>query len=115
VRKAAGAEFDAVFIRMMSLHHAGVVQMAGDEWHSSGDLRLRLMAQAIRREQKGEIALMKNVSGIEAVRQATRNMSAFTLLFRSPEASTRRSPCTASPKAFECLGSRDAGPLDSIA
>ncbi|MCK1741289.1 DUF305 domain-containing protein [Bradyrhizobium sp. 139] len=115
VRKAAGAEFDAVFIRMMSLHHAGAVQMACDEWHSSGDLRLRLMAQAIRREQKGEIALMKNVSGIEAVRQATRNMSAFTLLFRSPEASTRRSPCTASPKVFECLGSRDAGPLDSIA
>jgi hypothetical protein len=40
---------------------------------------------AIRREQKSEVALMKNVSGIEAVRQATRNMSAFTLLFRPPE------------------------------
>ncbi|MHC2283004.1 hypothetical protein ACVME8_009647 [Bradyrhizobium diazoefficiens] len=88
--------------------------MAGHEWHSSSDLRLRLMAQAIRREQKGEIASM-NVSGIEAVRQATRNMSAFTLLFRPPEASTRRSPCTASPKVFECLESWDAGPLDSIA
>jgi uncharacterized protein (DUF305 family) len=27
VRKATGAEFDAVFIRMMSLYHAGAVQM----------------------------------------------------------------------------------------
>ena len=79
VRKAAGAEFDAVFIRMMSLHHAGAVQMADDEWHSSGDLRLRLMAQAIRHEQQGEIALMKNVNGIEAVRHATRNMLANNL------------------------------------
>jgi uncharacterized protein (DUF305 family) len=62
-----------------SLHHAGAVQMADDEWRSSGDLRLRLMAQAIRHERQGEIALMNNVNGIEAVQQATLNMLANNL------------------------------------
>jgi hypothetical protein len=33
------------------------------------------MAQAIRHEQQGEIALMHSVNGIDAVRQASRNMS----------------------------------------
>jgi hypothetical protein len=42
-------------------------------------LRLRLMAQAIRHEQKGEIALMNKVSGIEAVQQAMRSMLANNL------------------------------------
>ncbi|UWU74813.1 DUF305 domain-containing protein [Bradyrhizobium huanghuaihaiense] len=79
VRQADDGTFDAVFIHLMSLHHAGAVQMAEDEWHSSGDPRLRLMAHAIRHEQQGEIALMKNVGGIEAVRQATRNMLANNL------------------------------------
>jgi uncharacterized protein (DUF305 family) len=78
-RNAAHREFDAVFIRLMSLHHAGAVQMADNKWHSSGDRRLRLMAHAIRHEQQGEIALMNNVTGIEAVRQATRNMLANNL------------------------------------
>lgn len=78
-RNAADGEFDAVFIRLMSLHHAGAVQMADNQWHSSGDPRLRLMAHAIRHEQQGEIALMNNVTGIEAVRQATRNMLANNL------------------------------------
>jgi uncharacterized protein (DUF305 family) len=78
-RNAADGEFDAMFIRLMSLHHAGAVQMADNQWHSSGDPRLRLMAHAIRHEQQGEIALMNNVTGIEAVRQATRNMLANNL------------------------------------
>jgi uncharacterized protein (DUF305 family) len=79
VRKATDAEFDAVFIHMMTLHHAGAIQMADGEWHSSGEPRLRLMAQAIRHEQQGEIALMNNLSGIEAVRQAMRDMLANNL------------------------------------
>ena len=78
-RNAVDGEFDAVFIRLMSLHHAGAVQMADKQWHSSGDPRRRLMAHAIRHEQQGEIALMNNVTGIEAVRQATRNMLANNL------------------------------------
>ncbi|MEB2677248.1 DUF305 domain-containing protein [Bradyrhizobium japonicum] len=78
-RNAVDGEFDAVVIRLMSLHHAGAVQMADNQWHSSGDPRLRLMAHAIRHEQQGEIALMNHVTGIEAVRQATRNMLANNL------------------------------------
>jgi uncharacterized protein (DUF305 family) len=78
-RTAADNEFDAVFVRLMSLHHAGAVQMADAEWHSAGDPRLRLMAHAIRHEQQGEIALMNDVEGIESVRAATRNMLADNL------------------------------------
>ncbi|WFU57664.1 DUF305 domain-containing protein [Bradyrhizobium pachyrhizi] len=78
-RVAADGGFDSTFIRLMSLHHAGAVQMADQEWHSGGDPRLRLMAHAIRHEQQGQIALMHGVDGIEAVRQATRNMFANNL------------------------------------
>ncbi|MCP3398928.1 MULTISPECIES: DUF305 domain-containing protein [unclassified Bradyrhizobium] len=79
VRKAADEDFDTIFIRLMSLHHAGAVHMADNQWHSSGDPRLRLMAHAIRHEQQGEIALMNDVKGLEAVRQATRNLLANNL------------------------------------
>ncbi|WP_283812832.1 DUF305 domain-containing protein [Bradyrhizobium cytisi] len=79
VWKAADGEFDVVFIRLMSLHHAGAVQMADTQWHCSGDPRWHLMAHAIRHEQQGEIALTNNVTGIEAVRQVTRNMLANNL------------------------------------
>ncbi|WP_257167031.1 DUF305 domain-containing protein [Bradyrhizobium sp. SRS-191] len=75
-RNASPGEFDAIFIRLMSLHHAGAVRMADAEWRSRGDPRLRIMAHAIRHEQQGEIALMHNVAGLDAVRQAVRNMYA---------------------------------------
>lgn len=78
-RNASDAAFDAVFFRLMSRHHGGAVLMADAEWRSSGDPRLRLMAHAIRHEQQGEVALMKRAEGIEAVRQATRNMFANNL------------------------------------
>jgi uncharacterized protein (DUF305 family) len=58
----------------MSKHHAGAVRMADQMWHSRGDLRLRVMAHAIRHEQQGEIALMHGTSGIAAVAAAFRNM-----------------------------------------
>jgi hypothetical protein len=48
--------------------------MADQMWHSRGDLRLRVMAHAIRHEQQGEIALMHGASGIAAVAAAFRNM-----------------------------------------
>jgi uncharacterized protein (DUF305 family) len=81
-RQAPDATFDVIFVRLMTQHHTGAVRMADDEWHSSGDSRLRVMAHAIRHEQQGEIALMNRVQGIEAVRQATRNMFANNLQHR---------------------------------
>jgi uncharacterized protein (DUF305 family) len=68
--------FDRLFVRLMSLHHAGAVKMADQQWNSRGDPRLRVMAHAIRHEQQGEIALMHGVSGLDAVAQAIRNMMA---------------------------------------
>jgi uncharacterized protein (DUF305 family) len=61
------------------LHHAGAVQMADAEWDSSGDPRLRLMAHTMRHEQQGEIASMHGINGVDAVRQATRNILAYNL------------------------------------
>ncbi|CCD94268.1 conserved membrane hypothetical protein [Bradyrhizobium sp. ORS 375] len=75
-RNAAPDQFDATFIRLMSLHHAGAVRMADAEWRGRGDTRLRIMAHAIRHEQQGEIALMHKVNGFDAVRAAVRNMLA---------------------------------------
>lgn len=71
---AGPEQFDATFVRLMSLHHKGAVTMADQEWNSDGDIRLRIMAHAIRHEQQGEIALMNGVSGIPAVRTAINNM-----------------------------------------
>ena len=60
----------------MTIHHAGAVKMADQEWRSRGDPRLRIMAHAIRHEQQGEIALMNRTKGAAAVLTATRNMLA---------------------------------------
>jgi uncharacterized protein (DUF305 family) len=76
LKAAEPGSFDALFIRLMSLHHAGAVAMADQELKSSGDPRLRIMAHAIRHEQQGEIALMQGASGWPAVAQAVRNMFA---------------------------------------
>nr|WP_228747719.1 DUF305 domain-containing protein [Bradyrhizobium sp. BR 10289] len=74
VALAPADQFDAVFVEMMSRHHKGAVKMADQMWHSRGDLRLRVMAHAIRHEQQGTIALMHGASGFAAVLTATRNM-----------------------------------------
>ncbi|WP_050385551.1 DUF305 domain-containing protein [Bradyrhizobium pachyrhizi] len=74
VRNASSDTFDAVFVRMMTLHHKGAVKMADQEWRSRGDLRLRIMAHAVRHEQQGEIALMHGASGAAVVADAYRNM-----------------------------------------
>ncbi|MCK1518712.1 DUF305 domain-containing protein [Bradyrhizobium sp. 17] len=74
VKAAPADQFDTVFVETMSKHHAGAVRMADQMWHSRGDLRLRVMAHAIRHEQQGEIALMHGASGIAAVAAAFRNM-----------------------------------------
>jgi uncharacterized protein (DUF305 family) len=75
-KSAKSDQFDAIFIRLMTIHHAGAVLMADQELKSNGDPRLRIMAHAIRHEQQGEIALMDRLKGIEAVTTATRNMFA---------------------------------------
>jgi uncharacterized protein (DUF305 family) len=75
-RSAPADQFDETFIRLMTIHHAGAVKMADQEWRGRGDPRLRVMAHAIRHEQQGEIALMRGIQGIEAVSTATRNMLA---------------------------------------
>jgi len=79
LRNAPPASFDHLFVELMSLHHAGAVRMADAELKSRGDIRLRIMAHAIRHEQQGEIALMHGLSGWPAVAQAVRNMFADNL------------------------------------
>jgi uncharacterized protein (DUF305 family) len=79
LKDAQAASFDALFIQLMSIHHAGAVAMADKELNGGGDLRLRIMAHAIRHQQQGEIALMKGLTGFEAVKQAAENMFADTV------------------------------------
>jgi uncharacterized protein (DUF305 family) len=79
LKAAQPAQFDRLFIDLMTVHHAGAVAMAEQELQGRGDIRLRIMAYAIRHEQQGEIALMHGVSGWPAVGQAVRNMFADNL------------------------------------
>ena len=76
LRQAAPESFDALFVDLMTVHHKGAVAMADQEFRGTGDIRLRLMAHAIRHEQQGEIALMHRISGFRAVRLAVDNMFA---------------------------------------
>jgi uncharacterized protein (DUF305 family) len=76
LRAAGPSDFDALFVKLMTIHHAGAVKMADDEFRNGSDPRLRVMAHAIRHEQQGEIALMNCVAGPRAVWLAIRNMFA---------------------------------------
>jgi uncharacterized protein (DUF305 family) len=76
IKAAPVDHFDSTFVELMSKHHRGAVKMADQMWHSPGDIRLRVMAHAIRHEQQGEIALMEHVQGLAAVSAAFRNMLA---------------------------------------
>src|SRR4051812_16925395 len=76
LKDAQIASFDALFVRLITIHHAGAVAMADAETKGRGDLRLRIMAHAIRHEQQGEIALMERLSGFKAVKHAVANMLA---------------------------------------
>ena len=79
LRDAPPQSFDRLFVELMTVHHAGAVAMAEQELQGGGDIRLRIMAYAIRHEQQGEIALMHGASGWSAVGQAVRNMFADNL------------------------------------
>ena len=70
------SSFDVLFLELMTRHHAGAVAMADAQLRGGSDPRLRIMAQAIRHEQQGEIALMHGVRGGGAVSAAFRNMFA---------------------------------------
>jgi uncharacterized protein (DUF305 family) len=76
LRTSLSSGFDALFVELMTIHHAGAVKMADDELRNGSDPRLRIMAQAIRHEQQGEIALMNCASGGQAVMIAIKNMFA---------------------------------------
>jgi uncharacterized protein (DUF305 family) len=71
--------FDALFVKLMTIHHMGAVRMADEEFRNGIDPRLRVMAHAIRHEQQGEIALMNCADGGHAVLLAVRNMFADNL------------------------------------
>jgi uncharacterized protein (DUF305 family) len=76
LRSASQVDFDGRFVAAMTKRHMGAVAMADRQLRTDGDLRLTVMAHAIRHEQQGEIALMHGASGIQAVRQAFDNMFA---------------------------------------
>ena len=54
----------------MTIHHEGAISMADEAMRQAGDPRLRIMSQAIRHEQRGEIELMRGASGLAAVASA---------------------------------------------
>jgi uncharacterized protein (DUF305 family) len=68
--RAEGQAFDALFVLLMTRHHAGAIRMADEAIREAGDIRLKLMAQGIRHGQRGEIELMHGTDGIPAVQSA---------------------------------------------
>jgi uncharacterized protein (DUF305 family) len=74
LNESAPVDFDEMFVLMMTFHHAGAVKMADQRLKEMGDIRLTLMAHAIRHEQQGEIALMRGRRGFPAVGDAIANM-----------------------------------------
>jgi len=76
LRTVPSTGFDALFVKLMTIHHVGAVKMPDDELRNGSDPRLRVVAHAIRHEQQGEIALMNCAAGRQAVLLAVRNMVA---------------------------------------
>ncbi|ACA16305.1 protein of unknown function DUF305 [Methylobacterium sp. 4-46] len=74
--RAAPDAFDAAFVRLMTAHHRGAIAMADAALRGAGDLRVRLMAQAIRHNQRGEIELMRGREGLAATAAAIGNLVA---------------------------------------
>lgn len=74
LRRAEGRAFDALFVTLMSRHHAGAAQMADEALGQAGDPRVRLLSHAIRHQQRGEIDLMRGARDLAAVAAATRNL-----------------------------------------
>ena len=70
LRDAARADFDALFVSLMTKHHQGAIAMADEAMRRAADPRLKIMAHAIRHEQSGEIEMMRGTEGAEAVKAA---------------------------------------------
>lgn len=73
---AEGPPFDPLFIDLITRHHKGAVAMADAELRNGSDLRLRVMADAIRHSQQGEIALINGSNNVRAVTLDFRTMFA---------------------------------------
>ncbi|MEA2838999.1 MAG: hypothetical protein QOF41_329 [Methylobacteriaceae bacterium] len=71
LRQAQPADFDRLFVSLMSAHHQGAIDMAYDALGNASDPRLKIMAYSIGYEQRGEINLMRGTeAGLAAVEEA---------------------------------------------
>ncbi|MQA95211.1 MAG: DUF305 domain-containing protein [Streptosporangiales bacterium] len=59
LRAARGAEFDALFLKLMITHHEGAVTMATDALADGRDLDVHRLAQDILASQRAEITRMR--------------------------------------------------------
>lgn len=94
LRDAPAERFDRRFVAAMTVHHRGAISMADDALVHGRDIRIRIMAHAIRHEQTGEIALMHGATpSLGTVRIA------LSSLFGRPEdRGPARTPATQSPR-----------------
>jgi uncharacterized protein (DUF305 family) len=76
LRRTNGADFDPLFVTLMTAHHQGAITMADEALREASDIRLRLMAHATRHAQRGEIELMHGSEGLAAVKSATLSLLA---------------------------------------
>jgi uncharacterized protein (DUF305 family) len=71
LREASPAEFDPLFVSLMSAHHQGAIDMAYDALKNASDPRLKLISYSIGYEQRGEINLMRGTeAGLATVEEA---------------------------------------------
>jgi len=63
LKKASGADFDTMFLTMMTEHHKGAVEMAGTEKDKGGYGPAKAMADAIVTAQTAEITEMNKLLG----------------------------------------------------
>ena len=71
LRQAPPADFDRLFVSLMSAHHQGAIDMAYDALKNAGDPRLKIISYSIGYEQRGEINLMRGTEpGLATVEEA---------------------------------------------
>jgi len=63
LKAAKGAEFDAMFLRLMTAHHEGALTMATDLLQTGSDVFVEEMAQDVLATQQKEIAQMRAMQG----------------------------------------------------
>ncbi len=76
LRRTNGADFDPLFITLMTTHHQGAVLMADEALRRAEDIRPRLMTHATHHAQRGGIELMHKTEGWAAVKSATQSLFA---------------------------------------